>query len=151
MAFQGRDKFSIASGVHPDFNWMYLRSLPLGSNKSISVSRPSVQDRRFWHPLGRNRPALFVNGNVSPVTEIDPDVWRRIHRPLKPLVLPRPNRLTEFKRAVAFSGKFGFMQALKTAICVKRSQRREIFHALRKAGKIGQRKPKFDAFSFVRC
>lgn len=112
---------------------------------------PQNLDRRYYHPMGAFAPPVTTDGVISNIVEIDPDTWRRIHRPLQPLRLPRPGRVVEAKRALAAVGKFGFFDAMRTAICVKRAQRREIFHALRKAGKIGQRPPKFDAFSWVRC
>lgn len=39
----------------------------------------------------------------------------------------------------------------QSAVCVERSQREEIMHALKKAGRFGQKKPRFTWKSKVRC
>lgn len=41
--------------------------------------------------------------------------------------------------------------ALRGAVCVQRSQRKEVMFATRKAGRVGQKKPRFTWKSKVRC
>lgn len=156
MTSQGRDVTRIANNVTRRSRLESLQLLPLAYlNNLSSRPLPSITgDRRFWHPAGDRRPALLMDGRVSAIQEIDPSVRKRplpSWWPRTPDFSPRIDPVRDLKSTVAHAGKFGFTSALRTAICVKRSQRREIFHALRLAGKIGQRKPKFDAFSWVRC
>lgn len=92
-----------------------------------------VEDRRTWHPDGR------------------------IHRPIRMTTTQRP-RL----KPVAFSApkfkntlptKIGFDVPRKVAICVRRKQRKEVLHALKKTGRSGggRKKARRNIHSDIHC
>lgn len=100
------------------------------------AARPTVDrlidDRREYHPLGFFKPATKIStgGPVGPL---------RVSRPTK----ARPGRLPV---------NVGFTAPGDTAICVRRKQRKEVLHALKRTGKGGaRRRPKFNWFSRVSC
>lgn len=59
------------------------------------------------------------------------------------------NSSTRTKMLVPYTLKFH--QPERIAICVRRKQRKEVLFAKKKAGKRGQRKPRFNKWSKVRC
>lgn len=80
---------------------------------------------------------------------LDPD--RFIER--TPLKIPRrldwrPRVLQQLKVAPWW---YGFQNADKVIICLKRKIRREVMNALGLAGKKGQKSPHFNAYSHIRC
>nr|QJB20432.1 MAG: hypothetical protein [Microvirus sp.] len=103
-------------------------SLPLGVPKKqlrpVLSSLSVVEDRRTFHPLRWLRPAGVIKSVRS-----------------RSLIIPR----------AAQAARNRFAVPADVAICVRRKQRREVLHALNKAGRGGQRKPRFNRFSSVRC
>lgn len=97
------------------------------------------EDRREWHPDGPNRPARRFSGTRRPLTLVD-------RKPLNP---DRFAYLRQFpsqtKALVAFENPSDVL------VCVRRQQRREVIHATRKAGKVGQKKPRRNALSKISC
>jgi len=131
-----------------DNNSIAKRSLPFGSQYILSpfdrarqlemfdryVSRP-VEDRRQWHPEGENRPILQKSGRPAR------------HRP--------KSRQSTTNRALNI---FGWKPEIPTfsnpssvSICEKRSIREQVMHALKKTGKIGQRRPRRNWTSAISC
>lgn len=45
----------------------------------------------------------------------------------------------------------GFRVPKKVAICIRRKMRKEVLHALRKAGKVGQKRPRRSYYSDIHC
>lgn len=99
----------------------------------LPYSRPSflqtIEDRRTWHP-GVLRPAATFS-----------------RRDQRRLVERSRNSFETFP-----SLHLGFAQPKKVAICVRRKTRREVIHALRKAGAgAAQKRRKRNEYSDVRC
>lgn len=104
--------------------------------------RPIVlhtQDRRFWHPDNVSRPGATFRkaANLSLVPG----------RKFK--YGPSPKSYTP--GAERLSDRVGFEDPSRVAICVRRNVRKEVIHALGKAGKGKTRRPKQTEYSKVRC
>ena len=102
------------------------------------LSRPSVaslsplteiEDRRTYHPLFDDRPARTVEG--TPV---------------------RPHRVTKSKYSRLPFG-LQFAQPNRTLVCVRRKQRQEVLHALKRTGRGGssRRHKRRNHYSGVQC
>lgn len=76
-------------------------------------SLQDIEDRRQFHPLEFFRPARTVYGGPSSVT------------------VKQPAR--KFSRMLPFG--LSFEAPKKTVICVRRKQRKEVLHALKKVGR----------------
>lgn len=90
-----------------------------------------VEDRRSYHPLSPHRPARLLDGN-----DVQPNVNK------KPT--------GKFSRSLPFG--LNFADPKRTVICVRRSERKEVLHALKKTGKgKGRRNPRRGRFSDIGC
>jgi len=124
----------------PDDSFMVLDAVPLPTaNRRLFEPFPEpsrhfveIEDNRAFHPLSEARPHYTVSGAAT-------DGFR-ISSPSK-----------KFKRQLPFG--LSFAAPKQTLVCVRRSQRKEILHALRKTGRgSGRRKPpKRNALSSLRC
>lgn len=100
---------------------------------SVTLSRRSVleySDRRFFHPLDVFRP--FQATKIAA---------RRIVAKQMPF---RP-QLAQTKAVLSFA------DPSRVGVCVRRKVRREVLHALRKAGKGGMSRPRRNASSSIHC
>lgn len=88
-----------------------------------------VEDRRQWHPEGPRR-APGARNRFAP-------------RLVTPGWVPLGGDLP--------TAKIGFADPLNVAVCVRRKQRREVLFAKHKAGRRGQRRPKRNWFSNIKC
>lgn len=130
-------------------------AVPTG--KSLRVARPVLplhmyEDRRLWHPEGAAAyPVSMVSKTprIMDQSEIDPDVWRRIHKPLRSI--PWTKMARESMHLAPATTVWGWDNPSKMIICLKRKIRREIMHAFGMSGKTGFKKPRFTQFSYVRC
>lgn len=113
--------------------------------RSVLPSRPSpvdlrlFEDRRHYHP-----------DPVRPANSFT----RTRHRLKLYTNQPRqsshsPSRINVYTPSVAVG--VGFDRPRRVLVCVRRKQRREVIFAKNKHGKSGQKKPKFNRFSKVRC
>lgn len=115
--------------INPIANRLVARLSPLRVFTPLRPIVRALEDRREFHPLGRNRTA------------------RAIKRSDTQLVIRDPIGGLKFNR-LAF--KVGFKVPKRVAICVRRQERKEIMFASGAAGgKV--RKPKRTTFSDVRC
>lgn len=88
-----------------------------------------VEDRRVWHPLRERAPAgVFSRREERRLVERD----RRSSDPFPSL-------------------RLGFAVPEKVAVCVRRKTRREVIHALNKAGGGVSRKRRRNEYSDIRC
>lgn len=122
----------------------YISTLPILSRRSPITG----SDRRVWHPnyfpvTKSGRPAVITDTT----TEITPDIWRKIHKPLKKIDW-RPKHSTQLQNAPWW---YGFLHADKTYICLKRKMRREVLHALGVAGQTDLKNGVRGPYSHVRC
>lgn len=141
-----RDTVDIAnrrlpSSVEGRFFPVFRKDLSFRSSPARLVSSRGflreIEDRREYHPEGVYAPAqstikaarelkFFSNGSTR-VRRND----RSSYQYPSPLV--------------------AFASPSKVAVCIRRKQRSEVMHALGKAGKVGQRKPRFNYLSEVSC
>lgn len=140
---RGRDTSVIANAT----------ALPLALPRVKSTSSPlsqllrSIEDRRLFHPEGDFAPARSYDRSRHRLTLVDKGVSRRStlkHRSSSRL-LRDTRHLSGTKAVVAFS------EPDKVLICVRRSRRREVLHALKKTGKRGQRRPRRNFYSKISC
>lgn len=129
------------------------RSLPLSDSYILSPFDRSrqlrfdflrtIEDRRTYHPEGPQRPArgfqrarhrLTLAQPARPPQRLNKDGFARLRS------LGDPTRAR-----VVFDG------APDVLVCVRRQRRKEVLHALRKAGKRGQRRPRRSWYSKVSC
>lgn len=102
-----------------------------------------LEDRREWHPEGPFRPARSFRSSRH-----------RLVVAGYPKVSQSPPR-GRFRNAARSS--FGpaahvtFEVPEQVAICVRRRRRREVLFARRKTGRGGQRRPRWNWYSKVRC
>ena len=102
-----------------------LQGLPSGGLKTQSWPVLSqIEDRRSYHPLRSNRPAATLQAPAA-----------------RHIMVSRPG----------FPGRLLFRAPAQVVVCVRRKIRKQVIHALRKAGRVGQRRPRFNRFSSVRC
>lgn len=85
-----------------------------------------IEDRRRWHPLMEHRPAQSLFRSDRMFT--DSRVVFNDRRP---------------ERA--------FARPAGVAVCIRRKTRREVLHALRKTGRGGSKRRRFNRNSFVKC
>jgi len=102
-----------------------------------------VEDRRAWYP-----------SDVAPATGYSP-ARTFSGRPAR-LRVQTPVRRSEarFRPLVRLSypsARIGFQEPRDVVICVRRSRRREVLHALGVAGSRGLRRPRRNAFSAITC
>lgn len=126
-----RDTFDIANQRLPRRNYE-----PTSTRFRKLRSLIDVEDRRQYHPDRSFRAARDIRGSPS-VSLKAPSVQKGT---------------TVSKRGVqrnTFSFTFG--QPEQVATCVRRQTRKEVINALRKSGKRGQRAPRYNWRSKVRC
>lgn len=124
-------------------------SLALLSGPSPSYKLlTQIEDRREYHPLGSDRPARSLDGSPSTITVAD-----RASRS----VLKRGSKwgskiASQTKAKLLFSEPHRPNQPNPTLVCVRRSQRKEVLHALKKTGGRGaRRKPRRNWTSAISC
>lgn len=131
-----RDTFDIANRRLPTRNSRFDDPRPKVKFRDFDLR--DIEDRRRWHPEGLKKPAKQFNRT----------------RPQLQVVQGRPSTAPRFE---GFGGplksvsSFAFTEPKAVLTCVRRKQRKEVMFAKRKAGKAGQKKPKFNALSKVRC
>lgn len=131
------------------------RRLPVFSIKSSTETRRTsgltlFEDRRLWTPTPDV--ARLLDYSQYSLT----DVPRVSHH----ASIRRPGRKIEKKNRNPFGVSKLFWNAPRvvafadpssTLICMRRSRRREVMFARRKAGKRGQKRPRFNRFSKISC
>lgn len=93
-----------------------------------------VEDRRRYSPE-RPRVPLTRRGTQART------ILKNVNKPL-PGFVP----VFDFPEPVA-----AFESPSETLVCVRRQQRKEVMFAKRKAGKRGQKRPRFNQFSKIHC
>lgn len=111
------------------------RRLPTANYYFTSVSPSSdfltqVEDRRDFHPAPHVRPARSF--------------FKSFHR----LSLPQQTSLDDLWDVPT---RVAFEQPHHVLVCVRRKMRKEVLHALKKAGRRGQKAPRRSAYSDIQC
>lgn len=99
-----------------------------------NYSRREVEDRRQWHPLGYHRPAQSVSSQ-----------YHQLRAKVLPRKFVKPRAYGRAETAVAFGRPERLM------VCVRRSIRKQVMHATGRAGRGGQKKPRFNWLSQISC
>lgn len=101
---------------------------------------PILDDRRFFHPEEPFHPALLLSGFPAELEERH-----------TPSVGYAPARTGKRGRATEVSYYPAFRHPSSVAVCIRRQRRREVLFALKRAGRGGGKRRKFNFHSKVRC
>lgn len=96
-----------------------------------------VEDRRTWNPSGKARSARGFKKSHHTLI-VDPNVNTNENRSFKPDLYSVPALLA-------------FEDSKSTLVCVRRKIRKEVMFAKKKAGKKGQRRPRWNYYSKIKC
>lgn len=125
---KGRSRFRAANAVGATRSRYVIANPRLSA--PVSFSRPldllAIEDRRTFHPARMFRAPLSVS--------------RRAFAK----VVARPNRALHRET-------FSFAVPQKVALCVRRKERREVLHALKRTRSGGGRSKRRNAWSAVKC
>lgn len=124
-----------------------LPTLPTQTLKTPDYLKPlsllqELEDRRQFHPEGRQRPARGFRNARHRLTE-HKTITRRQQPNKKFKTVPTGLQQT--------THRIGFEQPEQIAVCVRRKKREEILHALKKTGKTGQKRPRRSYYSSISC
>lgn len=95
-----------------------------------------IEDRRYYNPQGAFAPARSFSKPRHRLKAID--------RTPPTGDLFRKNR-SQTRALIAFQAPQNVL------VCVRRQRRKEVLHALNKAGKVGQRRPRRSFYSSISC
>lgn len=110
-----------------------LRSRPITiSPASRSFTLSDFDDLRTFDFEPGTRPARLFSGSVASVGAVAPTKRARSRTNFAPV-------------------QMAFTAPAQTLVCVRRSRRREVLHALKKTGKGGQRRPRRSRWSDYKC
>jgi len=109
-----------------------------------------VEDRRSYHPLHEDRPAkAFRRAQHVLVDRVDAKrVGRR--QAASSLFYEKFAKRIGRVRPRMVTSRVAFDDSKNVLICVRRKRRREVLHALKRAGR-GNRSPRWNEWSKVRC
>lgn len=99
----------------------------------------AFEDRRLWHPQGAWRPAASFVTPRHRLTLVD----RSRRTPWGGV------RLSSYPSGS--NALVAFQKPSQVLICVRRQMRKEVLHALRKTGKLGQGAPRWSEYSSISC
>lgn len=123
-------------------------NFPIANRSRLPVSQSSYDDlsvwsdRRLWHPSSFQAAETF-SGRRYFLREVP-----RVDIRFVPI---RKQRRSSLSLKSFVSGKIAFGQPDRVLVCVRRSRRREVLHALNLTGRRGQRKPRFNSQSSISC
>ncbi|QXP07907.1 MAG: hypothetical protein [Arizlama microvirus] len=118
-----------------------------GTRTRQTPSLTLFEDRRRFDPAGDFSPAKSFNKPRHRLTDVPVYENKNLNRVstlprFYEVVQPRPRKI---------KSKISFQQPDQVLICVRRNQRKEVLHALRKTGQSGQKKPRFNEYSSISC
>lgn len=111
-----------------------VRLVKVSFPKSLNLTQ--LEDRRTWHPEGPRRPARMRNS------------YR--HR-LRAVQTPKTRQYQATRAQNKYREDIGFVTPNKVFICIRRKIRQQVLHALRKTGKVGQKRPRWTEYSTIKC
>lgn len=112
-----------------------LIDLVINTAPAIRSPLIEVEDRRNWHPQ-------VTNLMDAPV--------RSSRRARVPLQLAKPLKRWGKPHRFNFS-RLQFSSPKQVLVCVRRKVRKEVLHALKKSGRGGNRRRRYNSLSQVRC
>lgn len=112
-----------------------------------------IEDGRVWHPEGDARPSYDTAMRPNPriVLRDRPRTAPKAHLYTKTSKRPVRALKRDVKRHLHTAAIRAFEKPLSVYVCIKRKIRKEVFHALRKAGRGGMRKPRYSLNSHISC
>lgn len=128
---RNRTRDVITPVARPRLRSVTLSSFP-SSLRPLSSHLRLFEDRRTWHPLPSS---LRVPRTFNSYARLRITPTPRY--PRHPSTYPSPS--------------ISFVAPQRVVLCVRRQRRREVLHALHKAGRGGQRSPRWTPWSSVRC
>lgn len=143
MAKKSRANASRGRGISPTANHRLPRVIatsPLVSVTPALQQLRAIEDRRHWHPAGDYRPARTLQGTRPSLTVQDRP------RPSRSL----PDRFGAKIRSQT-NGVLAFQAPERVVVCIRRQRRKEVLHAKRKTGRVGQKKPRRNWLSAISC
>lgn len=146
----GRYNNSITNALTARFV-SYQRALPLKARLK------DIEDRRTWSPSQISRSIYGTQVTPTDVQNRIPQRWDWPKKFIDPVIYdPMTGRVkkkwTSVMNNVAYGPWwYGFANASKVVICLKRKMRREVMHALGLSGIVGQKSPHFNQYSRVKC
>lgn len=105
----------------------------------IFPSLQEFEDRRLWHPEDPISPARSFTTSRHRLSLVDSP--SRYQYSLK----------KNYRNLNQTKARISFVDPHRVLVCVRRKVRKEVMHALRHAGRSGQRKPRRNAYSSVSC
>lgn len=103
-----------------------------------------IEDRRLFNPTRSYSPVGTLNFTRPRVMHLESPAARK--------QAFRADPMAHLRRLGGYvTPKLAFSNPSKVLICVRRQMRKEILHAFNKAGKRGQRRPRFNQFSKISC
>lgn len=117
-----------------------LDSLPLSKKKSLFLSE--IEDRRRYHPLGRDTYPQSVKYRKA--TDL-------IARGRKVQSSHQTNNFATTMFDQDVPQRLGFRIPDQVAVCIRRKIRRQVIHAFDIAGRRGLSGPKYNNYSKIRC
>lgn len=114
-------------------------SLPRSMEQFDLFPLTEVEDRRTWNPEGQFAPARSLSSPRHRLT-----VKNRPSKYQHSLKKSFPN-YSQTKGLVSFKAPENVM------VCVRRKIRKEVIFAKRKAGKVGQKRPRRSFYSSIHC
>lgn len=137
-----RDVSTLTHSIASPFTARPWRPSPSVTHLAFVGSESALPDGRLFHPTPNFRPALTLRGGKASVGLVDRPASAKQRASG---MFPRPG--SSQTRAVR-----AFSVPSSVAVCVRRKQRREVLHALGKAGRGGsQRKRRRSQWSHVTC
>lgn len=119
-----------------DFKFESVFKRPLAYSKPRPNYLREFEDRRAWHPQGVTAPARSFSSTRHRLV---------LSNPL-PLFVPRPIKTATRWTKIAFQGP------KKVLVCVRRSIRKEVLHALHFTGRgSGGGKKRWSEYSSIHC
>lgn len=110
----------------------------------------SLDDNRTFHPDGVFRTPSMLNPYEPEI-----DVYERPIKSPSPRVGGMRGQTRPFGRTAenrqGLSQKVAFRNGDRVSVCVRRKQRKEVLHALRKTGRGSGRPRRYNRYSQVRC
>lgn len=114
------------------------------------VALTAIEDGRFWHPAGRERPLLssrLVAPSRTPVSR--PKTFGRPYG--RSTVATRPPVARARVEPRYPTSRVAFALPREVVVCARRKSRRETLFARNRAGRRGQRRPVWNEFSRISC
>jgi len=128
---------------------------PLARSIAVALGLP---DRRFYHPDGMRAPLAVTSRLSSRLVQRSYVPSRLLYRSSPSRVFSRSSNAVSARNvrsrrnlSLYSPSAVAFKAPSRVLLCVRRQQRKEVMHAYSFAGKSGQRSPRRNQWSHIRC